>query len=193
MNTSTIGKLMTQYMKMIVAIVEMKIVGTLQLLEQLENRSWTHFSEDLQGHGSKATAGERKKDYTHFYFHSCPICLATFLFLHGIGKKRFRNLVKHYKLNGVSARMHGNRKRKPWNAAHFEDKELAVTFITNYAEVHALPLPGRMPRFKDYNIMLLPSVTTKASVYREYVSRSEDIRKTSGEFVRYFGYHNASS
>ena len=31
-----------------------------------------HFSEDLQGHGSKATAGERK-DYMHFYFHSHPM------------------------------------------------------------------------------------------------------------------------
>ena len=147
-----------------------------------------HFSEELQGHGSKATTGERKKDYTFFYFHSHPICLATFLFLHGIGKKRYRNLIKHYKLNGVSARMHGNSKRKPWNAAHFDDKERAVTFITNYAEVHALPLPGRMPRFKDYNIMLLPSETTKASVYREYASCSEELRKTSGELIRYFGY-----
>ena len=46
----------------------------------------------------------------HFYFHSHPICLATFLFLHGIGKKRFKNT------NGVSTRMHGNCKCKPWNA-----------------------------------------------------------------------------
>ncbi len=73
--------------------------------------------------------------------------------------------------------MHGNRKRKPWNAARFEDKERALTFITNYADVHALPLPGRLPRFKDYNVMLLPSETTKASVYREYVSCSEELMK----------------
>ena len=59
----------------------------------------------------------------------------------------FRNLLKHYKLNGVCLRMHGNRKRKPWNAASLSDKERAVKFITNYAEVHALPLPGRMPHF----------------------------------------------
>jgi len=84
-----------------------------------------HFSEDLPGHGN---AGERK-DYTLFYFHCHRICLATFLFLHGIGKNCFRKLVKHYKLNGVSARMHGNHKRKPLNAAHFEDKELTVHFI----------------------------------------------------------------
>ena len=31
-----------------------------------------HFSEDLQGHGRKATAGERK-DYMHFYFNSHPM------------------------------------------------------------------------------------------------------------------------
>lgn len=43
-------------------------------------------------------------------------------------------------------------KRKPWNAAHFEDKERTVHFITNYSNVQALPLLGRMPRFKDYNI-----------------------------------------
>ena len=86
--------------------------------------------------------------------------------------------------------MHGNRNRKPWNAAKFEDKEIAVRFITNYAEVNALPLPGRMPRFNDYDIMLLPSDTTKASVHRKYVTCTctEELQKTSGKFVRCFGY-----
>ena len=73
-----------------------------------------------------------------------------------------------------------NHKRKQWSAAHFEDKECAVTFVTNYAEVHALPLPGQMPRFKDYNVMFLPS---EASVYRPCVSCSEDIQKISAEFT----------
>ena len=81
------------------------------------------------------------------FCHGHPICLTTFLMLHGIGEKWFRNLLKHYKLNGVCLRMHGNRKRKPWNAASLSDKERAVKFITNYAEVHTLPLPGRMPHF----------------------------------------------
>ena len=147
-----------------------------------------HFSETIRGHRGTATANERLKEYTTFYCHGYPICLETFLFYHGIGKKRFRNLLKHYKLNGLSPRMHGNRNRKPWNAAKFEDKESAVKFITNYAEVNALPLPGRMPRFNDYDIMLLPSDTTKASVHRKYVSCTEELQKTSGKFVRCFGY-----
>ena len=147
-----------------------------------------HFCDDLQGHRSQATAHERMKDYTVFYCHGHPICLTTFLMLHGIGKKRFRNLLKHYKLNGVCLRMHGNRKRKPWNAASLSDKERAVKFITNYAEVHALPLPGRMSHFNDFNIMLLPSDTNKASVYREYVSCTKDVQKSSSEYIRCFGY-----
>ena len=44
----------------------------------------------------------------------------------------------------------------------------AVTFITNYAEQHALVLPGRVPGFKRSDIRLLPSSETKASVWRLY-------------------------
>ena len=143
------------------------------------------FHSGLEGH--RATT-ERKKDYNVFYFHSHSVCLQTFLFLHGIGKKRFRNLVKHYRLNGVAPRTHGNYKRKPWHAATFEEKEHVVKFITNYAETHALPLPGRMPRFSDYNIMLLPSDTTKASVHREYEACCKKVEEDSGKPVRCFGY-----
>ena len=57
-------------------------------------------------------------------------------------------------------------KRRPWNTASFPDRERAVTFIKNYAEAHALPLPGRMPKFYDYSIMLLPSDVSMASVHR---------------------------
>ena len=84
--------------------------------------------------------------------------------------------------------MHGNSNCKPWNAAKFEDKESAVKFKTNYAEVNALPLPGRVPRFNDYDIMLLPFDTTKASVHRKYVTCTEELQKTSGKFVHCFGY-----
>ena len=64
-----------------------------------------HFPETIRGHRGTATANERLKKYTTFYCHGYPICLETFLFYHGIGKKRFRTLRKHYKLNGLSPRM----------------------------------------------------------------------------------------
>jgi hypothetical protein len=96
--------------------------------------------------------------------------------------------VKHYQSNGVCVRLHGNVKRSPWNAASLADKERAVQFINNYAEVHAIPLPGRMPKFYDYNVMLLPTSISKASVHRNYVTASNALEKSSGKSVRTFGY-----
>ena len=99
--------------------------------------------------------------------------------------------MKHYQLNGVTPRRHGNLKRRPWNAADFCDKERAVAFIKNFAEVHAIPLPGRMPKFYDYNIMPLPTDASKASVYREYVTATKVLEETSDQSVRCFGYRDS--
>ena len=146
-----------------------------------------HFMKELVGH-RRMDARERSRDYTTFFYHGHSICLKTFLFIHSIGKKRFRNLLKHYQLNGVSPRVHGNVKRRPWNAASFPDKERAVTFIKNFAEAHALPLPGRMPKFYDYSIMLLPSDVSKASVHREYMKATRKLEETIQKPMRIFGY-----
>ena len=142
-----------------------------------------HYSGDLVGHRTKAEKSkrtDREKNYS-FYYQGCSICLKTFLFIYNIGKKRFRNLVKHHQLNGISPRMHCNVKHRPWNAATFAEKEQAITFIKNFTEVHALRLPGRMPAFYDYNIMLLPTDVSKASVHRDYV------KATSQQGMRCFG------
>ena len=146
-----------------------------------------HYTSELVGHRRKDER-ERVRDYTTFFCHGHSICLKTFLFIHSIGKKRFRNLLKHYQSNGVSPRVHGNVKRRPWNAASFRDKERAVSFIKNYAEAHALPLPGRLPKFYDYSIMLLPSDVSKASVHREYVNATKKLEEESQKPVRSFGY-----
>ena len=76
----------------------------------------------------------------------------------------------------------------PWNAASFADKEKAVSFIKNFAEAHALPLPGRMPKFYDYSIMLLPSDVSKASVHRDYVEAIKKVEETIQKPIRCFGY-----
>ena len=102
--------------------------------------------------------------------------------------KRYQNLMKHYQKCGISPRRHGNEKRRPWNASSFQDKERAVNFIKNFAEVHALPLPGRMPKFYDFNIMLLPTDSSKASVHREYVTASKELEKRLKQPVRCYGY-----
>ena len=112
-----------------------------------------HFSCQLDGHRTETEKSVRVKEYTNFVYKTRHICLKTFMFLHGIGKKRFRTLMKHYQLNGVTVRTHGNVCRLPWNASTVHDKQRAVTFIKNFAEANSLPLPGRMPKFHDYNII----------------------------------------
>ena len=43
-----------------------------------------------------------------------------------------------------------------------------MSFITDMASIHALPLPGRNPTNKDERFLLLPCDITKAYVYRKY-------------------------
>lgn len=47
-----------------------------------------------------------------------------------------------------------------------------VSFLDNYAEEHAVALPGRVPGFKRSDIRLLPSSNTKASIHRLYEQSS---------------------
>ena len=53
----------------------------------------------------------RKQLRMTFFYHGKRICKTTFLFLHCIGKNKFCSLLKHYKENGLSLRVHGNKKR----------------------------------------------------------------------------------
>ena len=52
----------------------------------------------------------------------------------------------------------------------YDDVKHAASFISNYAEEHALVLPGRVPGFRRDDIKLLPSSETKRKVYQGYVT-----------------------
>ena len=52
-------------------------------------------SNTLQGHHS-ISPEQRKEMYGRFYHHGLCICQRTFLFLHNIGIKRFKNIKKSY-------------------------------------------------------------------------------------------------
>ena len=109
------------------------------------------------------------------YFHQgLKVCRATFLFLHGIGTKMFKTLRMHCKENGLVPRVHGNTKRLPANALTFADVQRVVAFVQNYAEDHAILLPGRIPGYKRTDLQLLPSSTTKLSVWRLYTAATAD-------------------
>ena len=77
-----------------------------------------------------------------------------FLYLHDIGEKRLKNLMKHFKKNGLTGRTHGNTSRQPHNAHSLSTVNAVVTFILNYSEQNSLALPGRIPGYSRSDIQL---------------------------------------
>ena len=110
-----------------------------------------------------------KRTPVDYYFGGNRVCKETFLFVHEIGPKRYKNLVAHFDKNGLISRMHGNTKRLPANTTSLERTKSIYNFIKNFSTIHALPLPGRLPhQFSDEKALLLPTHMTKRFVYREY-------------------------
>ena len=84
-----------------------------------------------------------------YFYHGKRICMKTFLFLHCIHNNLFYSLVKHYRKNGLTLRVHGNAKRLPSSACSAETVERVVKFIKNTAEEQVLLLPGRVPGLSE--------------------------------------------
>lgn len=90
------------------------------------------------------------------------------LFLHCLHRNRFYSLVKHYRKNGLSLRVHGNKNRLPGSSSSAETVKQVVKFILNTAEEQALLLPGRLPGFKRIDVKVLPLNLTKHGLWRTY-------------------------
>ena len=103
-----------------------------------------------------------------FLFPQPPNLPEFFLFMHRLHKTRFYSLVKHYQVNGLSLRTHGNKKRLPNSAFSAASIEPVVKFIMNVTEDKALLLPGRVPGFKRIDVKLLPSSMTKSRLWKSY-------------------------
>lgn len=145
--------------------------------------------EDVLG---KKKYGKRKDDdssksHVNFYFRQLPICRGTFLFLHACGLKRYKTLLKHFDNNGVVVRSHSSKNKQCTNPIALLPSEITsiVEFIKSTADRLAIPLPGRLPQFKDFRVMKLPSSETKSTIYRTYVSSlKQDERKISLQSFR---------
>lgn len=107
-----------------------------------------------------------------YYFAKLPVCREFFFMVHDLGIKRY----KHYNHQKIKPREHGSKGKilKNIEALSADDVEKVVSFITKYAEKYALPLPGRVVNFKDYQVVLLPSTNSKASLHRLYSSGLSD-------------------
>jgi len=126
--------------------------------------------------------------YTTFYHQGKPVCLKMFSFLHGVGKKRLRNLTESIKLDGLRPRVHGNTYRKPKHALSHASIEYVVRFLYTYAEQHALLLPGRIPGYSRTDIQLLPSSVSKRAVWRVYKEAAEAVSTIHTVSSSHFNY-----
>ena len=128
----------------------------------------------LQAHAADTSSeGASRQKYVIFYFKGKRICRKFFMFIHTLSQKKYRNLFEHYCCNGTLPREHGNLHRAPHNRIQFEDVKDVISFIEKYAEVHAMPLPGRLPNYKSDKSLLLPSNASKSEIYRQYVTAKE--------------------
>ena len=87
----------------------------------------------------------KERSRCSFVFQNIPICKDMFLHLYGLSYSRSRRLKEHYKQNGLSPRIHRNRKRLPHNTLPEVVNEDVKNFLTNYVEENAVLLPGRIP------------------------------------------------
>ena len=88
-------------------------------------------STTLHGHHS-CSPEERKVTYGHFYHHGQRVCQRTFLFLHNIGIKRFKNIKKSYLKDGPAVRVHGNTGRRAKHHLTLQQIKDIVQYILNY-------------------------------------------------------------
>lgn len=128
-------------------------------------------SQTRKKYGKRAESDKSRID-TVYLFRGVYVCKKMFTFIYNIGNKRYKNLIQHFENVGFCERKHGlsgkPSKRKS-RVLSVESVTRIVEFIKNFAEKFAIPLPGRMPNFRDYKVMKLPSSETKSAVYRRFV------------------------
>lgn len=124
--------------------------------------------------GSTRPKTRQRVTFTYM-FKGKHVCREMFCFLHNISRTRLYNLTEHLLTTGFKPRVHGNKGRKPKHACQHEDITRVVDFIRTYADVHAVPLPGRLPKHQDYRVMKLPSDVNKKTVYLAYCSGLEEL------------------
>ena len=134
---------------------------------------------------SRGHVHERQRASACYLHNNRRVCLTTFLFLHHLKRDMFRHIRRSYNENGLVPRVHGNTRRLPVNALTFDDVSHVVSFLRNYAEVHAVLLPGRIPGFKRSDLQLLPCSTTKHMVWKEYRSVCEQCPRRAAAYTTF--------
>ena len=116
----------------------------------------------------------KDSDKLQFQIKGLIVCRTSFLFLFNISEKLFYTLRAHYMQNGLVSRTHGNKNRLPANTLPLTTSEHVIKFIENYAEEHAVILPGRIPGHRNDRIQLIQSSENKKKIHKHYVLCCEE-------------------
>lgn len=154
------------------------IIGQLAAHRQDISLSEIYNSCFEQNRSRKRKRKPKSRVDTNYYFRGVTICRKMYFYIHDLGEKRYKNLVKHFDSAGLTDKVHGlfGKAKNRTNVISADITEKVVAFIRNYTEHHGIPLPGRLPNFKDFRITKLPSNITKAFLYRLYVEANENER-----------------
>ena len=115
---------------------------------------------------TKARNTEHRRSTTLFRFGGHRVCQKTFCFLHTMSHKRLESIKASWMENGLCPRVRAT--VVPHNTTKLSDVKNVVRFILQYAEDHAILLPGQIPGYKRDDLQLLPSSTTKREVWEIY-------------------------
>ena len=111
---------------------------------------------------SRHKDAKRRKVSSNFMHHGHNICKVTNAILYGIGINHWVLAIrKHYQQQGLEPRTHQNSRRLPPRTLSFDDINRIVKYLQQYAEQHAILLPGRVPGCKRDDVKLLPSSNSK--------------------------------
>src|SRR6218665_1286319 len=118
----------------------------------------------------QAIGSQKERDHqrTTYLIEGNTVSRKAFKFLHAVSQNRLTALLKWYREHGLvpkEKRSGGRNSDRPFS---FHDIQRTVAFMTNYAEDHALVLPGRVPGFKREDVKLMPSSETKIQLFEAY-------------------------
>ena len=114
----------------------------------------------------KAKNSERQRTTTLYRYGGHRVCQQVFVFLHAMSDFLFKAIKQSWMAGGLCPRVRA--KVLPHNTTRLSDIKGVVRFILQYAEDHAILLPGRIPGYKRDDLQLLPSSTTKRQVWEAY-------------------------
>ena len=153
----------------------------------IKSALYSHRESESKTTSSKHKITDRVRPSQQFFFRGRRVCRRTFCFLHGIDKQKLQVIGRSLDRDGLKPRVHGLKGKAPCNSLAMEERSYIVSFLKNYAEKNALPLPGRLPNFINAQVLLLPSDKRQADIHQIYVEASgkSNVRSASlSTFVR---------